>query len=97
LNTGRRATDGLNRFVRRTRRSKPTGPKLVGPAGREIRRKVAPVDRYSIPGNGREDSESNRVKETARVDHQIWQGFLRQRYSKGSNVGEIQGSSKVAD
>jgi len=43
LNTGRRATDGLNRFVRRTRRLEPTGDIKApdGVAGRKIRQLIA--------------------------------------------------------
>jgi hypothetical protein len=37
LNTGRSATDGLNRFVRCTRRLAPAGPKPAGITGRKIR------------------------------------------------------------
>jgi hypothetical protein len=37
LNTGRWATDGLKRFVRRTRRSELAGSKLAGVTGRKIR------------------------------------------------------------
>jgi hypothetical protein len=44
LNTGRWVTDGLNRFVRCARRSGPASQELVGIAGRETRRRVAPTD-----------------------------------------------------
>jgi hypothetical protein len=59
LNTGRRVTDGLNRFVRCTRRLEPAGriKSPAGAAGGKIQQRVAPPSRYSIPGSGKEDSE----------------------------------------